>query len=63
MVTVTGLDAAAWRVAPHSAFLGQKDDLMRVTDAITPVSEGQGHHRCYSLSKLSCLSFLRVAEK
>jgi hypothetical protein len=33
MDTVTGLGAAAWHVAPHSAFLGKKDDLGRVADA------------------------------
>jgi hypothetical protein len=46
METVMGLGAAAWRVTPHSDFLGRKDDLRRVADAI--VSEGK-QIRCYPL--------------
>jgi hypothetical protein len=39
---VTGLGAGAWRVAPHSAFLGRKDDLRRVADAIASGAQEQG---------------------
>jgi hypothetical protein len=44
METLAGLGAATWRVAPHSAFLGRKDDLRRVADAIIIASgsEEQG---------------------
>jgi hypothetical protein len=49
METVTGLVAAAWPVAPHSAFLGRKDDLRRVADAIALVLKVIEEIRCYPL--------------
>jgi hypothetical protein len=49
METVTGLGAAAWRVAPHSAFLGRKDDLRRVADVIALVLKVNEEIRCYPL--------------
>lgn len=48
METVTGLGAAAWRVTPHSAFLGKNDDLRRVADAIALVLKAD-EIRCYPL--------------
>lgn len=63
METVTGLGAAAWRVAPHSDFLGRKDDLRRVADAIASgFSEGKGEQGATTLSltqAFSLQSFLR----
>jgi hypothetical protein len=54
METVTGLGAATWRVAPHSAFLLRKDDLRRVADAIASGSEDkQGDQALPSLVSLS----------
>jgi len=58
MLTVTGLVAAAWRVAPHSAFLGRKDDLRRVADAIALVLKVIEEIRCYPLFD-DTQSFLR----
>jgi hypothetical protein len=49
METVTGLGDAAWRMAPHSAFLGRKDDLRRVADAIALVLKVKEEIRCYPL--------------
>jgi len=49
METVTGLGVAAWRMAPHSAFLGRKDDLRRVADAIALVLKVKDEIRCYPL--------------
>lgn len=48
METVICLGVAAWRVVPHSDFLGRKDDLRIVAEAIVSGSKGK-RIRCYPL--------------
>jgi len=43
MDTVTGLGAATCLLAPHSDFLGRKEDLSRVAEAIVLASLAQDY--------------------